>query len=784
MFEILLTRIFSVTMWYHFAFMAISVAMFGMTVGALIVYLCPHYFVSDKVHKHLSLSSFYFSIAIVFSSLTHLVVPIVFKLSFMGIYSMIFTYTVISIPFIFSGICVCLVLTKFPGHVSGLYATDLAGAALGCIMLLYTLDIFDGPTVVLIVSIIAGIGSIFFALQTVPRKLIQFVSGWTGLLILFTAYNAVMAIQQTPIIRLIWVKGILEGKEDYIPIYEKWNSYSRIAVYGDPTKPVKPFGWGLSSAYTSDRKILELFMNIDANAGTPITGYHGKLENLEYLKYDITNIAHYIKQDAKVLVVGTGGGRDILSALLFDQKSVTGVEINNDIIQAVNREFADFSGHLDRDPKVRFVNDEARSYIARSREKFDIIQVSLIDTWAATAAGAFVLTENSLYTAEAWNIFLNHLTPNGVLSFSRWYFHNIPDEVYRLTSLASASLIQQGIKDPRQHIIIVKYLGDKIKGVGTMLVSKEPFSNADLDTVEEVVDKMKFELVLTPRFALDSTFVTLASGKDLYQFTAHFPINIAPPTDDSPFFFNMVRLKNIFHEELTSMGAMEINIKAVAVLGALLFIVIGLTTICIIVPLLLTTDKSLLKGAFALTLFFACIGFGFMFVEISQMQRLIIFLGHPVYGLSVVLFGLLIFSGLGSYLTQKIYNLHTKSSALLPLFFIPCALFIIGIITPSMIKLFQSSVTPLRIFVATALLFPIGIFMGMAFPLGMKLASNRSTALTPWLWGINGATSVCASVLAIVIALNSSITSAYWTGCGCYVTALISFMWASRKSEQ
>ncbi len=780
-FEILLTRIFSVTMWYHMAFMAVSIAMFGMTVGSLWVYLHPSRYVPEQVQRQLAVNSFYFSISIIFSFLTHLECPVIYKLSFMGIYSLTLTYLVISIPFIFSGICVCLALTKFPGHIGKLYAADLTGAALGCIALIYLLRIFDGPSAVLVVSVIAAFAALFFSARLPSKKLYKLVFLWMLLISIVAGTNTVMAGDESQFIRLIWVKGILESDKDYIPLYQKWNSYSRIAVYGNPAVPGKPFGWGLSSTLPSNTKSLSLMLNIDENAGTPITYFNGNVKGLYYLKYDIINLAHYIRQDANVLVVGAGGGRDILSALAFGQKSVTAVEINKDILNTVNKHYGSYSGHLDSIPNVHFVNDEARSFIARTKDKFDLIQVSFIDTWAATAAGAFVLTENSLYTVEAWNTFFTHLTPHGVLTFSRWYSQKTPDEIYRLTTLACAMLKQQGVTDPRSHIVIVKKMNNAEKGVGTMIITKEPFSEKELDTLDDTMDMLQFEPLLTPRYAANSTFALLASGKNTDDFLVKFPINITPPTDDSPFFFNMVRLKDFFRGKFNDLGALPINAEAIAVLGVLLIVVLILTILCIIVPLILTTDKSLLHGVLPLFLFFSFIGLGFMFIEISQMQRLIIFLGHPVYGLSVVLFGLLISSGFGSFLT----NFFSPRFADSPirrfgLFIIPIILILIGLLTPYSVKLFQTSTTPIRIVVSTLMLFPLGLFMGMAFPLGMKLASMRSRDLTPWLWGLNGATSVCASVLAIVISLNAGISTTYWTGVACYFIATVSYLRASR----
>src|SRR5918997_5314823 len=201
----------------------------------------------------------------------------------------------------------------------------------------------------------------------------------------------------------------------------------------------------------------QLSMVIDSTAGTVLTRYTGDPDETDALRYDVTNLAHYARQDGDVLVVGVGGGRDVLSALEFDQRSVTGVEINGDILDITNGRYGDFTGHLDRHPKVDFVNDEARSYLARTDERFDIIQISLIDTWAATSAGAYALSENSLYTTEAWGEFFDSLDEGGILSVSRWFDFvgaERPLEMYRTASLASQALVEHGVENPRDHMLI------------------------------------------------------------------------------------------------------------------------------------------------------------------------------------------------------------------------------------------------------------------------------------------------------------------------------------------
>ena len=716
MYEILLTRIFSVTMWYHYAFVAISVALFGMTVGAVLVYLSPRYFAQKRTHYHLALSALLFSISIVPSFLTYASIPFeVDSRSLVSIYAIALSYVVISIPFTFSGICVTLALTRFPRQVGQLYATDLAGAACGCLAVIFTLRFTDGPGAIIVAAVFAAIGAAVFSSGDSARALKRTALISSVILALLAGGQAVSAAKQYPLLRLIWVKGQLEDRA----LYERWNSFSRIRVTGDPDTPREPGGWGLSSTVPSGMKVRQLGLSIDAGAGTLLTAPDGDLNHLQYLRYDVTALPHYIRHDAKVLVIGAGGGVDVLSALLFGQKSVVAVELNGATVDAVNGRFGDFTGHLDKDPRVTFVTDEARSYIARQHARFDIIQASFTTTWSATAAGAFVLSENSIYTAEAWEMFLDRLTDHGVLSFSRWYLRDNPTEMYRLTSLASAALKLDGAEDPRRHIIIVKNVrrlgGASVPEVGTMLVGVQPFSDQDIGTIEQIARAMNFQVVLSPRSSVDPTFAALASGKDLEAVAAAFPLNIAPATDNNPFFFHLLRIQDIFKGALWNPSGGAIftanHVAPVFTLVVLLMIVIVLTFACIIVPLMLTTKKAMLRGAGPLFTFFASIGFGFMFVEISQMQRLIIFLGHPTYGLSVVLFALLLSTGLGSYLTRKMgYRDLTPAGAglrLMPLLF---ALVLFGTLTPPVVVAFQAATTIVRILLATV----VSLFAGIS----------------------------------------------------------------------
>ena len=750
--ELFLTRIFSVTMWYHFAFMAISLAMFGLAAGAVLVEI-----IKTKAKPNTTLTRtallFAFSSAVCFVAQLYIEVN-----PDREILNTALAFVIIAVPFVFAGMTVCVALTRFPRHTGSLYAADLAGSAAGCVLTIPILDHIHAPTAVLLNAGIAALGALFFACDERPQGLsrtrIAVSAALCGVLISVGLVNL-----SARLVDIRWIKG---GRNYGGGLYEKWNALSRIHVRQNDSRP---FGWGLSPRYTSDQKVEQLYLNIDSGAATVITKFDGSVEPLQHLKYDVTALAHYLRQDTSVLVIGVGGGRDILTSLVFGQRHVTGVEINPDIIDVLGSRFAEFAGNLQTRPAVTLVHDEARSYIARSKEQFGIIQASLIDTWAATSAGAYVLTENGLYTKEAWVTFLNHLTADGILTMSRWYYEAQPAETLRLAGLATAALTDAGIEDPRQHVIIVRKQDSSESGqysVATILVSKRPFTSEEIDRVDQVARAMEFVPVLTPKFAELRDFEAVASRSGYANLIRTYPLNIAAPTDDTPFFFHMLRATDLLKPS-TYQGMNEINLKAVKVLGTLLAIVTGLSLTAIVLPMLVRPHVRNGQTGPMVT-YFAAIGLAFMMVEIGQLERLIVFLGHPIYGLTVVLFVLLLASSLGSLMSDR----FGKYIWLLPLFLVT---FVLG--SPLITNRLIAEATWLRILVSAVLLFPSGFLMGMAFPVGMKHARRREGAPAAWYWGINGAFSVISSVLAVVVAVFWGITATLLVGVAAYVIALL-----------
>jgi spermidine synthase len=774
MFQILLTRIFSVATWYYFAFFAISVAMFGFTVGAIIVYFFKKYFREEKLFERLAIFSIAFAITIDIGLLIFLSIPFAPRFTGVGIFSTTLSYLAISIPYVCAGIVVCLCLTRFPKRIGHIYAADLVGAAIGALLIFPVLNVLDAPTAIFLTGALAALGAICFSRSLSSDRL------YKASAIVFLALTIFMgANMKYKVVTVEWTKSQYNR-----PLSEAWNVISRIAVY-PAYWTEEPYGWGISSTYKAKKPIGEMMLDMDGVSETPLTYYDGTDESIEHVKYDVTSIAHYIKDDARVFVIGVGGGRDILAAKLFKQKQVVGVEINDKILSMVHDKYGDLTGHMDKWPGVFLVNDEARSAITRMDAKFDIIQASCIATWSATAAGAFSLAENSLYTIEGWDVFYNHLTDNGVMSFNRWFAPDYPAQLLRLTALAVETLKKNGVKDPASHIAIVRseIRPNSKMPSATILVSKKPFDDETLKRLRDATEMLKFTLIFDPmdREKSDARFAEMVdnsiSGNKAY-FDEQI-LDLTPPTDDKPFFFYMLRGADIFKFTAMDFSEQRFTIQGTRMLYILLGVSAVLSIVFIIAPLVYMRKSVPLPSNWALVglLFFASIGFGYIMIEISQLQRLILFLGHPMYSTTVVLFSMLFASGLGAYTTTKWIKVEQGSKVIIAIMSLLLVLLIFTIyMQPQILASFVQEGIITRIAISMLFLFPIGFLMGIPFPLGFSIASKSFSAHTPWFWAVNGATSVLSSVLTVCISISWGFTVAMMTGTLCYLLAAISLL--------
>jgi len=757
--ELTLTRVFSVVFWYHYAFVAVSIALFGMTVGAVIVHLLPRGVKERRSYQVLALAAIAFGITLMLATWSLVAQPWRPPRPGDPLSALAGLYLIVSVPFVFSGVAVSLALTGSPSRVNRLYAADLVGAAMGCLVMAALVRALGGPGALMAGGVLAAGAGAAFSLGA--GRLCRLAA----LLTLLGVAGITAAGVAGHWFQVYYAKGMLAEK----PEFEGWNAFSRVVVWDMGYSP--PIDWG-GSLGRPPAGVDQKNLFIDGCASTAITRFDGNLEDVAFFRSDITALAHRLRGDGSALVIGAGGGRDVLIALTSGQREVTAVELNDLILQAVNQKFGDFTGHLDRQPGVRFVNDEARSYLARSHDRYDVIACSLIDTWAATAAGAFVFSENGLYTVEAWRTFLDRLQPDGVLAVTRWYYGPQPAEVWRLLVLAREVLTTHYGWDPMDHVIVAKRVppGPLQWGVGTVLVSRKPFSKADAATAAAFCQENGFELELAPG-KTDNLFADiLRRGPQALTDTGLEYLDLSPPTDDRPFFFHMLRPGAPAELAAQDRSPIYFNMEAMRLLGRLLALTALLTLVFIVLPLALGAVGKQYdhRGALPLLGYFAAIGLGFMLVEISQMQRLMIYLGHPIYGVAVVLFSLLLASGLGS-LASNVAASRLGTGRVMLLLLLVLALF--ALVTPHLTAAARAWPALARLALAVGTLLPMGFLMGMPFPLGMTAAGRKPRAPLAWLWGANGATSVLASVLAMAFSLYYGVTLTYLLGFACYAGA-------------
>lgn len=757
-YQILITRFFSVMLYYHFAFAAISLAMLGLTRGAMKVYNDPVRYAPERVAVEFAHHASWFAITGVGAMIAFLCVPLV--LSWPGAYvtlALVVAALAFVMPFTESGICISLLLTRLPYGGGWLYAADLSGAAIGCLGLIFVLFVVDPVSATLwIGAFAAGAGWMVVRDSGDVRSLRLSAACALTLLAAATVHTG-LAVSGKSHLGVFWAKGA----EQTGTLFERWNTYSRVRVtaFGES----KPFGWGL--AQEPSTKIDQHYLDIDADAGTVITRMDGDIGKLSYLKDDVINAAYLVQPPADVAVVGVGGGRDILSGLLFGAKRIHGIEINPAIFEVLTDKFADFSGHLDRQPGVSLVNAEARSYINHSSDRYDLIQISLIDTWAATAAGGLTLTENRLYTVEAWDDFYRALKPGGLLSVSRWYN---PDthrgEFYRLVAIAASALQHKGVSAAElpRHVIALN-----VGRIVTVITRPDAFTDAQWQSARTNLLAQGFKILLGPDVAFDTVTSTLLSGKADAAFFASLPENIAPSTDDTPFFFYTARFADI----VTTPSLALVNGNA-AIIMTLLLVVVSFCA-CgyyIIGPFVRLARQMPLSVLTPPVTYFSAIGMGFMLIEISQMQRLMVFLGHPVYGLGVVLFTILLFGGIGS--TTVGPHAPRPGAVIARVVALLATLVVAGLLTPLVTTWARSEATDIRILVSVLLLAPPAFCMGMMFPLGLSIW-RRHTGLLPFFWSANGITSMFASVLGMALSIEFGIANTYALGAGFYAVCAL-----------
>jgi SAM-dependent methyltransferase len=775
MLQVIETRLLSVTAHYHLAFFSISMAMFGMTAGAVWVYYNSARITADTLPATLLRFGTLFSLSTAASVLLQVTHAPVLVLSATTILTWTELALVMAAPFFFSGVVVSLALTRSPFPVSQVYAVDLIGASVGCLGVLLVLDVLDAVSGIFATAAVAAAAAGCFraAAGTIADGRTHFerilVRPWSlcALMVVIAAANGTTMRGIQPVV----VKNAVDRRDTVT--FEQWNSYSRIMAR--KTYYDAPLLWGPSSTMPADLKVFQRRLNIDGDAATSMFRFEGDPATARYLAYDVTNLAYEIRNTGRAAVIGVGGGRDILSAWVFGFRDVTGVELNPIFIDLItrNEHFRDFA-NLASLPGIRFVVDEARSWFARSRESFDLVQMSMIDTFAAAGAGAFSLSENGLYTVEGWQHFLARLSPTGVFTVSRWYSEGEVNETGRMISLAVRTLLEIGVRDPSQHIFLAA-----TGSLATLVLSRAPLTPAELATLQRISAERNFQVLLSPgKPAASPLLASIIAAKDaasLESATSGHLLDLTPPTDDRPFFFNQLPLtrahKALNMQAFEKPGVLSGNIVASATLLLIVVLAAVLVLVTIVVPMRPAIRESEPRLVAAGTAYFVLIGLGFMFVEIGLLQRLSVFLGHPIYSLSIVLFSIILFTGLGSLASDRI-ALDRSGAFTAWAVLVAAYVLALPLLLPNMLQGFAGAGTLVRATLAVLMIAPGAFLMGFGFPNGMRLVMQHDQRPTPWFWGMNGAAGVLGSAIAVAISITFGIDTTLSLGALCYLALI------------
>lgn len=787
--ELSLTRVLSVALWYHFGFLIISTALLGFGTSGVVLALW------QNLRERIPLDRALTVLAMLFGVLTigcfWLMQRIQFdpfnvvadrrQWLFMPLY-----YLVIATPFFCSGLALALLFTRGTSQINRLYAFDLVGAGVGCAALAVVMPKFGGSGSVVIAAMLGMLAAAVFAFAQTRKLAAVCVACSLALLALSFAAERILPINVTTLKRPL----------PYPPMFTAWNTFSRIDVFERPANPEKGFPAMRRFVY---------------DAGTAATGSQDLRPNVrEYLQKHRddddypSGIAYLGKQKPSVLVIGSGGGAEVLDALHYGARAVTAVEINPIINDVISGSMNDFWGGMFHLPEVKLVTEEGRSFVRRSRETYDaIISVHTISN-AAVASGALSLSENYVLTREAFEDYFERLAPDGVIYFTRPESH-----IGRLFATAREALERRGITNPAAHFYAYRIPPDDWEKErfgenrpafeAGFLVKKTPFTIDEQQKMEALLGvgqpprdegrPAPETLYSLAEPHVGSVLHTLLTTPDLPAFYQTQVRQYEPATDDRPFFNHHTRWSSLnwqtfralfTHKKLGMLMLGDLPVAEISLL-VLLAQTIVLAAALIFLPLVRFSREGLRvprRGRFLL--YFAALGFGFITIEMALLSHFTLFLGQPVYTYAVILASLLVFTGLGAHLTGR-FAANPRQALLRSVPLLLMTLLVTALVVPLLFAAALGFALWLRILLAVLVLAPLGILLGMPFPLGLQIVSGEAAPLVSWAWGVNGFFTVIGTVTALILGMTFGFKLVLLVGASCYLLALAAIALGYRK---
>lgn len=760
LFQIAIMRVFSFTIWHHFSFMVISVALLGFAASGVLLQQVPR--LSVHPIRHAAWAALGFSVTALAAS--RLIGTVPFDPTRIAdgpqqLFALSLYYPLLFVPFACAGLAIVLVLRGFTASVGRVYAADLAGAGIGSLATISMLGWLGAEGLIWgAAATAAWAGTLLTRADGTASPLMQRMA-WVAAIAL--SLSLPMATHVLPIAPGPGkaLHGFLD--RDRFPgahhAHTEWNVLSRIDVVegsgtvrwtDNPHRPVH---------LPSQIQVL-----IDGDAATPIISAM-PTEDLSFLDSMLPSAALQSLRPGRVLVIGAGGGVDVLAALRHGATHVDALEINPAIVRLMRGPYAAWSGHLYDDERVELHTVEGRSFVRRSDQMYDLIQLSLVDTWAASASGAYSLSESYLYTTEAFVDYLQRLDESGALAITRWLW-SPPRETLKLCATAVAALEQLGVAEPARHVVVLA-----LGRIGNVIVKRSPFTDEDLDAILRVAQAQGFTFLYAPGALGSNEFSEMLGMQDRDAWQRNYPFDVTPATDDRPFFFQFGRWRDLaafrhgWSESLLVLSGRLVLLTTLAQ-------AVVLSILLLILPTVRADGGTRIRGRAWVLLYFAAIGAAFMLVEISMMQRFTLFLGHPVYAIASVLAVLLVAAGFGSSLTSSRLMARVPSALLFASIAALC--FAYGLLLPVIFDALLGLSLAGRIGVAIALLVPLGVLLGMPFPLAVaSLHGQGAGSALGWAWAANGCASVIGPLLAVMVAMDYGFDAVLALAAAAYLAA-------------
>lgn len=766
--EILLMRFFSIIQWHHFAYMIISLALLGYGASGTLLGLAGGWlrerfaaaFIAGAVLMSVSmLGGFAVAQQIPFNALEILWTPRQW-LYLSGIYFLM------SVPFFCAATAIGLALAAHPDRIHRIYRSDLLGAGAGAAVIVFMLSTLSLSTCLKGLAGFPLIAAAWIA-RDERRPSAKRTFGlllFAGAVVLILWPGRWAAPHPSEFKGLSQALKILNARV----IHESSGPLGRLTVVESPTIPFRYVpGMSLSGAAEPPA---QLGVFTDGDALSVITRFDGRRASLAYLDQTPAALPYHLLKRPRVLILGVGGGADVLPALYHDAAWIDAVELNPQMVNLVKERYAEFAGHLYSRSNVRVHVAEARGFAAGSRERYDLIQLSLLDSFSAASAGVHGLSESYLYTTEAFEDYLGRLAPNGWLAVTRW-FNLPPRDGLKLFATAVAALERMGVADPGRRLALIRSWNTV-----TLAVKNGDLTAEDRNNLREFSHRRSFDLdyypgivpeevnrynVLEEPYLYDGAVALLSDRRE--EFIRRYKFHIRPATDDRPYYNDFFKWRTL--PELLGLrgrGGLSLLELGYPVLAATLLQAAAAGVVLILLPLGLWHRFARVQtGRGRAGSYFLSLGLAFFFIEIAFIQKFILFLSHPIYAIAVVLCAFLIFAGLGSgYSEHWIERCRRWAPS-------PVLLGVLGIVVISLSYLLLFPfifhwLMPLpdlyKIIVSLILIAPLAFFMGLPFPLGLRWVAEKMPEFIPWAWGINGCASVISAVLATILAIHFGFT--------------------------